>query len=39
MIRGEAFSVCCHYIILLNVKHASGRPVFVRKAARDAAPA
>lgn len=29
--KGEAFSVCCHYIILLNVKHPSGRAVFVTK--------
>lgn len=27
--EGEVFSVCCHYIILSNVKHASGRAVFV----------
>lgn len=29
--KGEAFSVCCHYIILSNVKHPSGRAVFVRR--------
>ena len=29
--KGEAFSVCCHYIILSNVKHPSGRAAFVTK--------